>query len=156
MFSDDILSKKNYYFQFWFLCKSKLRQRHSVRIQHENIFIIISQIKHRNKPVMAYKEPWLQENELNKFFTVVSKVLSFVGNSVYKVFKKFEYFELLLILHILWRWIGFNWSFASIRYCLVLTIPWLLLIRRQKTKKFFFLFLKYCHHDYLKHSFQIF
>ena len=38
-------------------------------------------IKQRNKPVFAYKEPWMQENGLNKFRTVVS---SFVGNPVYE------------------------------------------------------------------------
>ena len=32
------------------------------------------------KPVLAYKEPWMQENGLNKFRTIVCKVSSFVGN----------------------------------------------------------------------------
>ena len=40
-------------------------------------------IKHRNKPVLACKEPGMQENGSNKFRTIVSEVLSFVGNPVY-------------------------------------------------------------------------
>ena len=42
-------------------------------------------IKHRNEPVLAYKESWKLMNELNKFRTIriVSEVSSFVGNPVY-------------------------------------------------------------------------
>ena len=32
--------------------------------------------------VLVYKEPWMQENGLNRFRTIVSKVSSFVGNPV--------------------------------------------------------------------------
>ena len=39
-------------------------------------------IKHRNKPVLAYKKPWMQGNGLNKFRTIVSEVSSFVGPPV--------------------------------------------------------------------------
>ena len=39
-------------------------------------------IKHRNKPVLADKEPWMQQNGLNNFLTIVSEVSSFVGNPV--------------------------------------------------------------------------
>ena len=39
-------------------------------------------IKHRNKAVLAYKEPWMQNNGLNKFRKIVSEVSSFVGNPV--------------------------------------------------------------------------
>ena len=35
--------------------------------------------KHRNKPVLVYKEPWMQEKGLNKFRTIVSEVSFFVG-----------------------------------------------------------------------------
>ena len=42
-------------------------------------------IKHRQKPVLAYKEPWGQGKELNKFCTIVSEVSSFLGNPVSKV-----------------------------------------------------------------------
>jgi len=38
-------------------------------------------IKHINKPGLAYyKEPWMEENELNKFCTIVSEVSSFREN----------------------------------------------------------------------------
>ena len=40
--------------------------------------------KHRNKSVLAYKEPWIQEKELNRFRTIVSEVSYFVGNPVDK------------------------------------------------------------------------
>ena len=40
-------------------------------------------IKHRNKPVLTYNKPWLQENRIYKFYTVVSEVSSFVGNPVH-------------------------------------------------------------------------
>ena len=36
-------------------------------------------IKNKNKPFLAYKEPWMQENGVNKFHTLVS---FFVGNPV--------------------------------------------------------------------------
>jgi len=39
-------------------------------------------IKHRNKPVLADKEAWMQQNGLNNFRTIVSEVSSFVGNPV--------------------------------------------------------------------------
>ena len=38
-------------------------------------------IKHRNKPVLAYKEPWMQENGQNKC-SAISEVSSYVGNPV--------------------------------------------------------------------------
>ena len=40
--------------------------------------------KYINMQVLASKEPRMQENGLNKFRTVVSKVSSFVGNPVYE------------------------------------------------------------------------
>ena len=43
-------------------------------------------IKHRNKQALADKETWMQENRLNKFPTIVSEVLFFVGNPVSKVY----------------------------------------------------------------------
>ena len=39
-------------------------------------------IKHRNKPVLAYKEPWMQENVINKFRKIVSEDSTFVGNPI--------------------------------------------------------------------------
>ena len=33
----------------------------------------------------SYKEPWMQENGLNKFLTIVSEVSSFLGNSVHAI-----------------------------------------------------------------------
>ena len=48
-----------------------------------SILVVYLIVKHRNKPVLIYKEPWMQENKLNKFRTIVSEVLSFVGNPVY-------------------------------------------------------------------------
>ena len=39
--------------------------------------------KNRNMLVLAYMEPWMQENELHKFRTIVSEASSFVGNPVY-------------------------------------------------------------------------
>ena len=41
--------------------------------------------KHRNKPVLACKEPRLQENGLNKFLTIVSEDSSSVVNPVYYI-----------------------------------------------------------------------
>ena len=41
-------------------------------------------IKHRNKTVLAYKEPWMQENGLNQFRTNVSEVSFFVDNPVHE------------------------------------------------------------------------
>ena len=37
-------------------------------------------VKHRNKPVLAYKEPWKQETGLNKSPTIVPEVTFFMGN----------------------------------------------------------------------------
>ena len=34
-----------------------------------------------DKPVLACKEPWMQENELNKFCRIVSEVSSFMGGN---------------------------------------------------------------------------
>ena len=42
-------------------------------------------IQNRNKPVLSYKEPWKQGNELNKFRSIISEVSSFVGNPVVKL-----------------------------------------------------------------------
>ena len=44
-------------------------------------------IKYKNKSFLAYKEPWMQENELNKFRTIVSEVSYFVGNPVSEIWK---------------------------------------------------------------------
>ena len=44
-------------------------------------------IRHRNKPVLVCKEPWMKEKELNKF-------LSFVG---YLVFNKQILFQILYV-----------------------------------------------------------
>ena len=40
-------------------------------------------IKDRNKPFLAYKEPWIQESEIKKFRTIVSEVSSCVGIPIY-------------------------------------------------------------------------
>ena len=40
--------------------------------------MVYKKIRHRNKQVLTYNEPWMQENGLNKFRTIVSEVLSFV------------------------------------------------------------------------------
>ena len=40
-------------------------------------------VKHRNKPFLVYKEPWMQGIGLNKFSTFVTEVSFFVGNPVY-------------------------------------------------------------------------
>ena len=40
-------------------------------------------IKHSFMPVLASKEPSMQENGQNKFHTIVSEVSSFVDNPVY-------------------------------------------------------------------------
>ena len=39
-------------------------------------------IKHRNMPVLAFKEPYMQEKGLIKFRRIISEVTSFVGNLV--------------------------------------------------------------------------
>ena len=41
-------------------------------------------IKHKNKPFLVHKEPWMQENGLNKFRRIVSEVSFFVDNPVSK------------------------------------------------------------------------
>ena len=43
------------------------------------IMMVYKVIKHRNEPVLDYKEPWMQEHGLNNFCTIVSEVSSFVG-----------------------------------------------------------------------------
>ena len=59
-------------------------------------FMVYWMIKHWNKPVLVYKEPYMQENGLNKFRTIVFEISSFVGNPVYessligKWFKRFN------------------------------------------------------------------
>ncbi len=35
-------------------------------------------MKHIKKPVLGYKEPWMQENGLKQYRTIVSEVSSFV------------------------------------------------------------------------------
>ena len=45
--------------------------------------------KHRNMPVLACKKAEMQENRLNKFRTIVSKV----GNPVYKLDINVDNFE---------------------------------------------------------------
>ena len=45
-------------------------------------------VKHRNKPVLAYTEPWKQENGPNNFRKIVSEVLSIVGKHVYTYIDK--------------------------------------------------------------------
>ena len=50
-------------------------------VTHKNI-MVYEIIKHTKKPVLAYKEPWMRENGLYKFRTIVSEVSSFVGNPV--------------------------------------------------------------------------
>ena len=44
--------------------------------------MVYGMIKHRYKPVLANKEPWMQENGLNKFHTITSEVASYFGNPV--------------------------------------------------------------------------
>ena len=44
-------------------------------------------IHRRKKPVLAYKEPLIQQNGLNKLSTIVSEVSFFVGNSVHTKLK---------------------------------------------------------------------
>ena len=39
-------------------------------------------IKHKNKKVLAYKEPWMQVNGRNKICTIFFDVSFFVGNPV--------------------------------------------------------------------------
>ena len=39
---------------------------------------VYEMIKPRNKPDMAFKEPWMPENGLNEFRTIVSEASSFV------------------------------------------------------------------------------
>ena len=48
-----------------------------------SILMVFWKIKHRNKPVLAYKDPYMQEIGLNKFRTIFSEVSSFMGNPVY-------------------------------------------------------------------------
>ena len=43
---------------------------------------VYEMIKPRNKPDMAFKEPWMPENGLNEFRTIVPEASSFVGNPV--------------------------------------------------------------------------
>ena len=40
-----------------------------------SILMIHKMIKHRQKPMLAYKEPWMQENGLNKFLTIFSLII---------------------------------------------------------------------------------
>ena len=47
-----------------------------------NNLMVSEMIKHRNKPILAYKETWMQESGLNKFRTIVSEVSSSMGNPV--------------------------------------------------------------------------
>ena len=47
-----------------------------------SILMVSNWLSKRNKPVLASKEPWMQENGLNKFRTIVSEVTSFVGDPV--------------------------------------------------------------------------
>ena len=48
-----------------------------------SILMVYLMIKHLNKPVLANKELWMQENGLNKIRTIVYEVSSSAGNSVY-------------------------------------------------------------------------
>jgi len=47
-----------------------------------SILMVYQIIKHRNYPVLAYKEPWNQENGLNNFRTIVFKVSIFKNFSI--------------------------------------------------------------------------
>ena len=49
-----------------------------------NSLMVYKMIKHRNKTVLAYKAPWIQENGLNQFRTNVSEVSFFVDNPVHE------------------------------------------------------------------------
>ena len=53
-----------------------------------NNLIVYLMVKHRNMPVLAYKEPWMQENGQNKFRTIVSEVLFIVGKNVKTIHKR--------------------------------------------------------------------
>ena len=44
-----------------------------------SILVVYEMIMHKNKPVLDYKEPWMQKNGLNKFRTIVSWSLMLCG-----------------------------------------------------------------------------
>ena len=48
-----------------------------------SILMVYLMIKHRNKPVLVYKEPWMQENGINKFRKIVSEVSYYVQGYLY-------------------------------------------------------------------------
>ena len=58
-----------------------------------SMIMVYQMIKHRNKPVLAYKETWMQVNEQNKVRTIVYEVSSVVG-ILYKIVQFLTRFKL--------------------------------------------------------------
>ena len=58
-----------------------------------SMIMVYQMIKHRNKPVLAYKETWMQGNEQNKVRTIVYEVSSVVG-ILYKIVQFLTRFKL--------------------------------------------------------------
>ena len=68
-------------------------------VTHRESSILI--VYYVNKTVFGYKEPWMQENGLNQFCTIVSEVSSFVNNPVSIYVKLYSLFVCLFVCPII-------------------------------------------------------